>query len=156
MRTVYFEYGEGLLPAELPNSADVFIPGETIADPPFLDDVETATLKSITNPIGMPRISELVKPGSRVTISFPDRVKGGFQDNSHRKVAIPLLIQECVKAGVHKEDILLICSNGLHRKNTDEEIRSLLGDEIYNSFNYSHQIINHDFRGLGALDRLGV
>ena len=155
MKTVYFEYGEGLLPAELPDSADIFVPGETVADPPHLDDVEGATRQSILNPVGMPPISDLVKPGSKVTISFPDRVKGGFQPTSHRKTAIPLLIEECLKAGVLKEDILLICSNGLHRKNTDEEIRSLLGNEIYDAFNPSHQIINHDFDDWDHLIDLG-
>ena len=154
MKTVYFEYGEGLLPAELPDSADIFVPGETVADPPHLDDVEGATRQSILNPVGMPPISDLVKPGSKVTISFPDRVKG-VQPTSHRKTAIPLLIEECLKAGVLKEDILLICSNGLHRKNTDEEIRSLLGNEIYDAFNPSHQIINHDFEDWDHLIDLG-
>ena len=27
-----FEYGQGLLGAELPDSTDIFIPGETVAD----------------------------------------------------------------------------------------------------------------------------
>ena len=31
-----FEYGQGLLGAELPDSTDIFIPGETVADPPCL------------------------------------------------------------------------------------------------------------------------
>jgi hypothetical protein len=155
MKTVYLEYGEGLLPAELPDSADIFIPGETIADPPYLEDVEGATIQSILNPLGMPPIAELVGPGSRVTISFPDRVKGGVQPTSHRKIAIPILIKECLKAGVRKQDILLICSNGLHRKNTDEEIRSLLGDSIYKAFNPSHQIVNHDSEDRDHLVDLG-
>ena len=31
-----FEYGQGLMGAELPDSTDIFIPGETVADPPCL------------------------------------------------------------------------------------------------------------------------
>jgi len=155
MKTVQFEYGQGYMEADLPDGADVFIPGETIPDPPYLDDVETATRNSILNPIGMPPISKLVGAGSKVTISFPDRVKGGFQENSHRKTAIPILIEECLKAGVNKEDILLICSNGLHRKNTEEEIRSILGDQVYHQFTASHQIINHDSEDWENLVDLG-
>lgn len=53
-----FEYGQGLLGAELPDSTDIFIPGETVADPPCLpqdwDSLYAATLASIRNPIGMP------------------------------------------------------------------------------------------------------
>jgi hypothetical protein len=155
MKTVQFEYGEGLLAAELPDSADVFIPGETVADPPCLPDVETATRQSILNPIGMPPIAQLAGPGARVTISFPDRVKGGFQPTSHRKTAIPILIEECLKAGVRKQDIKLICSNGLHRKNTDEEIRALLGGRVYGEFMPSHQIVNHDSEDWDNLIDLG-
>ena len=155
MKNVQFEFGEGTLTTELPDSADIFIPGETVPDPPFLQDVETATRQSILNPIGMPTINELVGPGSKVTISFPDRVKGGFQPTSHRKTAIPILIEECLKAGVFPQDILLICSNGLHRKNTDEEIRSLLGDLVYERFMPTHQIVNHDSEDWDHLIDLG-
>jgi hypothetical protein len=155
MKTVQFEYGEGYMEAQLPDSTEIFIPGETVPDPPCLDDVETATRESILNPLGMPPISELVGPGSKVTISFPDRVKGGVQENSHRKTSIPILIEECLKAGVSKEDILLICSNGLHRKNTDEEIRAILGDEVYNAFGPTHQIVNHDSEDWEHLIDLG-
>ena len=52
-----FEYGHGLMAAELPDSTDIFIPGETVADPPCLpqdwDSLYAATLESIRNPIGI-------------------------------------------------------------------------------------------------------
>ena len=155
MKTVQFEYGEGIMPAELPDSAEIFVPGETVADPPFLNDVVAATRASLLNPVGMPPIAKLVGPGAKVTISFPDKVKGGFQANSHRKTCIPLLIEECIKAGVEKKDILLICSNGLHRKNTDDEIRRMIGDEVFHQFMPNHQIINHDSEDWDNLVDLG-
>ena len=53
-----FEYGQGLMSAELPDTTDVFIPGETVPDPPCIpeDQIEAKTLESIRNPMGMPRI----------------------------------------------------------------------------------------------------
>jgi len=150
-----FEYGQGVMEAELPDNADVFIPGETVPDPPYLIDPEETTRKAILNPIGMPPISELVKKSSKVTIVFPDKVKGGFQQNSHRKVSIPLVIEECLKAGVEKKDIKLICSNGLHRKNTPEEIKSILGEKIFNEFYWTNQIVNHDSEDWNNLIDLG-
>ncbi len=155
MKTVDLEYGEGTMRANLPDSAEIFIPGETVPDPPYLENVEEATRQSILNPIGMSPISALVGPGAKVTISFPDRVKGGFQANSHRKTAIPILIDECLKAGVYKQDIRLICSNGLHRKNTEEEIRAILGEQVYNEFAPTHQIVNHDSEDWENLVDLG-
>lgn len=156
MQKVQFEYGQGFMEAELPDSADVFIPGETVADPPCLEDVEAATRASIEAPLGMPPISELAGPGAKVTISFPDRVKGGFQATSHRKTAIPILIEKCLEAGVAEKDILLICGTGLHRKNTPEELRAILGETIYHRFSRKHQITNHDSEDWNNLIDLGI
>ena len=141
-----FEYGHGTMAAELPDSTDVFIPGQTVPDPPHIpeDKIVEETLKSIRNPMGMPPLTELAHKGSKVVIVFPDRVKGGEQPTSHRKTAIPLILNELYSAGVEKKDILLICSNGLHRKNTEQEIHGVLGDELFNEFWPTHQIINHD------------
>ncbi|UCF99519.1 MAG: DUF2088 domain-containing protein [Spirochaetaceae bacterium] len=157
MKTVEFEYGQGTMPARLPDTADIFIPGETVADPPFIPEEKLVeeTRRSIRNPIGMPAISELVSAGSKVTIVFPDRVKGGFQPTSHRKIAIPIIIEECISAGVREEDIRLICSTGLHRKNTREEIRQILGDGIFDRFWETHQIVNHDSEDWENLVDLG-
>ena len=62
-----FEYGQGLMSAQLPDSTDIFIPGETVADPPCLpqdwDSLYNATLESIRHPIGMPTLRELAHKG---------------------------------------------------------------------------------------------
>ena len=150
-----FEYGQGLMGATLPDNTDVFIPGETVADPPYIVNIEEVTRQSILNPIGMPPISESVKKGMKVTIVFPDKVKGGFQETAHRKVSIPIILDELYRAGVEKKDILLICSNGLHRKNTSEEIKSLLGERVFNDFWWSSQIENHDSEDYDNLIDLG-
>ena len=99
-----FEYGHGTMAAELPDNTDVFVPGETVADPPAIAESEIVekTRAAIQNPMGMKPIPELVGPESKVAIIFPDRVKGGSHPTAHRKVSIPLLIEECVKAGVKK------------------------------------------------------
>lgn len=153
---ISFEYGQGMMDADLPENTDIFIPGETIKDPPFLEDVLSATRNSILNPIGMEPISKSAKKGDKVVIIFPDRVKGGEQPTSHRKVAIPILLNELYNVGVQKQDILLICSNGLHRKNTQEEIYNILGEKIFNEFWYTHQIINHDSEDYDHLVDLGT
>lgn len=151
-----FEYGQGTMEADLPDNTDVFIPGETVPDPSYIEDVYKATRESVLNPIGMEPLSKLAKKGSKVVIVFPDRVKGGEQPTSHRKVSIKIILEELYKAGVQKEDILLICSNGLHRKNTKNEIFNILGEEIFNEFWYSHQIINHDSEDYEHLVDLGT
>jgi len=152
-----FEYGQGVMTASLPDNTDIFVPGETVPDPLNIPDqsLVSETRRSILNPIGMPPIAKLVTEGSKVAIVFPDRVKGGFQPTSHRKVSIPIVIEECLSAGVRKEDITLICSNGLHRKNTKEEIRAILGDAVFDDYWYSGQITNHDSEDPDNLVDLG-
>ena len=62
-----FEYGHGLMSANLPDNTDVFIPGVTVPDPECLpqdwDSLYNATLESIRNPYGMPALKELAAPG---------------------------------------------------------------------------------------------
>ena len=153
-----FEYGHGMMDAQLPDNTDIFIPGETVEDPPCIpeSELEERTLQSLRNPIGMEPLSKLAKKGSKVTIVFPDRVKGGEQATSHRKISIKLVLQELYAAGVEKKDILLICSNGLHRKNTEQEILGVLGRELFDEFWHCGQIINHDSEDYDHLVDLGV
>lgn len=153
-----FEYGQGTMDANLPDYTDVFIPGETVPDPPYIpeDQLVEKTRESILNPVGMEPLSKLAHKGSKCVIIFPDRVKGGEQPTAHRKISIPIVLDELYKAGVEKKDILLICSNGLHRKNTKEEIFNILGEEVFNEFWYTHQIMNHDSENYDHLVDLGT
>ena len=74
-----FEYGNGLMSAELPDSTKVFIPGETVPDPPCLpqdwDSLYAATLESIRHPLGMKPLRELAGPGKSVEMCIRDRKK---------------------------------------------------------------------------------
>ena len=158
-----FEYGNGLMSAELPDGTDVFIPGATVADPPCLpqdwDSLYHETLKSIRNPLGMPALRELAGPGKTVVFVIPDIVKGGCQATSHRKVAIRACLDELYAGGVEKKDILLMISNGLHPRATVKEMQQILGKELFDEFYYSGQITSHDSEDpqhmvdLGCTDR---
>lgn len=150
------EYGSGKLTAELPDDTEVFEAGISVPDPPALDDPVGATAAAIDAPLGLPTIPETVGPGSKVAIVFPDRVKGGTHPSAHRKVTIPLLLERLERAGVRDADIRLICSNGLHAKNTPDQIRQLLGDEVFERFNSIGHIANHDSEDYDDLVDLGV
>lgn len=158
MLQLEFEYGHGLMKARLPDTTDIFIPGETVPDPPHIpeDQVKEATWDSIRNPIGMEPLSKLAHKGSKCVIIFPDRVKGGEQESAHRKVSIPIVLEELYAAGVEKRDILLLCSNGLHRKNTEKELLGILGQPLFDEFWHSGQIVNHDSEDWDHLVDLGL
>ncbi len=152
-----FEYGAGLMPANLPDNTDIFIPGTTIKDPDFIPEslIEEKTRESVRNPIGMPPLCELAHKGSTVVIVIPDIVKGGCQETSHRKVAIKVILEELYAASVEKKDILLLFSNGLHPRTTVPEMRKILGSDIFYEFFHSGQITSHDSEDYDHLVDLG-
>ena len=124
-----FEYGHGLMSAELPDSTDVFIPGETVRRPaPACRRTGTASTtprsRASATPSACRRCSELAAPGQpRWSFVIPDIVKGGNQPTSHRKVAIRACLDELYAAGVEKKDVLLLFSNGLHPRATVAEMQ---------------------------------
>ena len=142
MQEVLLDYGDTHLRVELPDSATVVRYGKTYTDPPEMDPF-AATRKALENPLGFAPLRELGGPSKKVVIGFPDRVKGGVHAKCHRKVAIPILIEELLKGGTKLENITLICSPGLHRKNTLEEWYWYLGKEIVDMF-WPERLINHD------------
>lgn len=142
MKEVLLDYGDRHMPVELPDSAVVVRYGETYTDPPEVDPVE-ATRRALENPLGFPPLRELGGPDKKVVIAFPDRVKGGVHPACHRRVAIPMILEELQKGGVKRENITLLCAIGLHRKNTLEEWYWYLGKEIVDRF-WPDRILNHD------------
>lgn len=154
-----FEYGHGLMSAELPDSTEVFIPGETVADPPCLpqdwDVLYNETVRTLREPLDMPPLRELAAPGKTAVIVIPDIVKGGCQPTSHRKVAIRACLDELYAGGVEKQDVLLMISNGLHPCATVAEMRQILGEELFNEFYYTGQITSHDSEDAANMVDLG-
>lgn len=156
--TLTFEYGKQMLAAELPEDTDVFIPGETVPDPPCIpeDTLYEETRRSIRNPIGMPPLSQLARAGSRVVIVIPDIVKGGCQPTAHRRVSIQVILEELYTAGVRKEDILLLFSNGLHPRTNPEEMLRILGEDLFHTFYPTGQITSHDSEDYDNLVDIGT
>ena len=108
MKHFEFEYGAGTMGADLPDYTDEFIPGVTVPDPDYIpeDRLEAAYRESLDHPIGMPTVKELAHKGSKVVFVVPDRVKGGEQPTSHRKLSIKYILQDLYSVGVEKQDIL--------------------------------------------------
>ncbi len=142
MTPIDLEYGDDVMAVEVPDSATVVRHGDTYTDPPAVDPV-AATRKALAAPLGMPPLRELVGPGSTVAIAFPDRVKGGTHAGAHRKVAIPLILDQLSAAGVADRDITFVCAIGLHRKNSREEMAEYLPDIVLERFG-PDQLTNHD------------
>jgi len=154
MQEVLLDYGDELMTVQVPDSATVVRYGETYVDPAEVDPWE-ATRQALENPLGMPPLRELAKPGDKVVIATPDRVKGGAHLRAHRRVCIPLMVEILREAGVGLEDITLLCAMGLHRKNTLEELYWYLGKDIVDSF-WPDRLVMHDAEDPNGILDLGT
>jgi nickel-dependent lactate racemase len=149
------EYGDGHVEVDLPNDTTVISPEHARHEPPPLADPVDATREALANPLGTGPLGDLVSSGDTVTIAFPDRVKGGAHDTAHRKVVLPLLLDELEKAGVATRDIRLVCAIGLHRKNRHEEFAGYLGQQVLDRVGAA-DIVNHDAEDPDGMADLGL
>jgi len=122
-------YGDQYLTARVPRRT------ETLHSPKplrALSDPAKAVRKALFNPIDHDPISQLVGPGSKVTIAFDDPVipQIPMKKPDFREIAITVLLEELQKLGVAKKDVRLICANALHRKFTNQELSTILGERI--------------------------
>lgn len=97
-----------------PNKVEVTLTGE--------DEVRRA----LAEPIGTPRLGQIVKPGEKIAVITSDITR----PMPTYKV-MPALLDELCAAGVHKEDITLVFALGSHRAHTEEEMRRLAGERAF-------------------------
>jgi nickel-dependent lactate racemase len=89
--------------------------------------------KSLANPISKQHIDKWIIPGDSILVVIPDIT---------RKCPIPEIL--CVLIPIVKSsnpyEIILLVANGNHRKMTEEELKSHVGEDIYKNY----LVINHD------------
>ena len=95
-------------------------------------DQEVAVRAALSEPLGLPRVGQLVRPGARVLIAFDDPTAPSF--GPIRRLAIEAILEELAEAGVPEDNVSLVCANGLHRRWTHQEIASILGQELVQRF----------------------
>ncbi|MCX8130688.1 MAG: nickel-dependent lactate racemase [Clostridia bacterium] len=82
--------------------------------------------RAIKNPIDTKRLSEIVKRGERIVIITSDITRP-----MPSKIVLPPLIEELASGGIKDEDIKIVFALGSHRKHTEEEMKYLVGEDIY-------------------------
>lgn len=149
MKKVSVDYGERRIDIEVPDSATVV----EYSDPPrLLADPEAAIDKALAEPLGMPPLAELARPGMKAAIGFDDVTRPALP----ARLILPRIVDTLAKAGVKDRDIVFIngCSN--HRKNTRSELAAHLGAELFNRFWPLGNIRNHDCDDPEGLRYFGI
>ena len=88
---------------------------------------EAEVRRALENPIGSPRLKDIVKPGEKIAIVTSDITRP-----MPTYTAMPPLLDELYAAGVRREDITLVFALGSHRAHTEEEKKKLAGERAYN------------------------
>lgn len=128
---VRLAYGRDGLTVDLPATTDViqpcFVPG--------LPDEARAIREALRNPVGSPPLKDLVGPGDRVVVVHTDITRATPNDR-----LLPVLLSELEAAGIAHHDITLLNGLGTHRRQTEAELRAMLGDEIVERY----RCLQHD------------
>jgi len=96
---------------------------------PPVEDVPAAVKAALVNPVNSPPVQELAKAGDKVCIVFTDVTRA-----SPDYLLVPPLLAELEAAGVHDEDITLLCGIGMHRPSTPEEKVAKLGRAVVDRY----------------------
>jgi len=128
---VKLAYGRDGLEVNLPDAATIveprFVPG--------LSDEPAALLDALRHPIESAALVDHVRPGDRVAIVHTDITRATPNER-----ILPVLLAELEAAGIARKDITLINGLGTHRKQTEAELRVMLGDHIIDNY----RCIQHD------------
>ena len=122
-----------LIPSELPSDwrvdvADPELPGP-VASP------ESIVEAALANPLGSPPLEALAGPGDQVCIVFthPDAA-------CPEHILVPALLHKLEAAGVHSQDITLLCASGPYERTDQAQRTAQLGPEIVERY----RILDHD------------
>ncbi len=87
---------------------------------------EEEVKRALAEPIGSPRLRDIVKPGEKIAIVTSDVTR----PMPTWKV-MPALLDELYAAGVKGEDVTLVFALGSHRRQTAEEMAHLAGERAW-------------------------
>jgi hypothetical protein len=150
VRLVELPYGETTLTATLPERTRTFSNTEAVVPPP-IDDLPAAVGRALAEPLGLPRLGELVKPSSPVTIAFDDATVPSY--GPIRSIAIEAALAELARGGVGRGQVTLLCANALHRKLRPAELARIIGAGLVEEF--GARLSCHDAEDRDGLVDLG-
>jgi lactate racemase len=139
---VELAYGSGRLPVELPDDRTTVI---TPTHPQPAADPRAEVVSALRRPVAGPPLREVARRGGTVAISICDGTRA-----QPRHVVVPAILEE-LEGLVRPDDVVLLVATGTHRGNTEPELRTMLGDEVFERV----RVVNHDARDESALAWIG-
>jgi lactate racemase len=122
--------GKETVSIDLPDSAQLIEnrPAKALADP------ESAVRDALLHPIGTAPLREIARGRKNACIVISDITRP-----VPNKVILPPLLQTLTESGIAAKDITILIATGMHRPNLGDELESMVGKEIMETY----RIVNH-------------
>jgi lactate racemase len=139
------DFGRDRLRISVPDDAAVlqFVDSPACRD---LAPVPELVRRALAEPLDMPPLAALVRPGATVTIAFDDPLRAP----ATVRAVLPVLLETLAARGVAPDRMRLISANGMHRKFSPAELRAYLSPNVADAVG-SERIVNHDSTDEGTL-----
>jgi nickel-dependent lactate racemase len=118
------KYGHASFTLELDGSAHVDVLRSGRACPEC--DETTLIHNALAQPLGSPRLADLVSPGKRVAVVTSDVTRP-----CPSALILPQVLDELYRGGARDEDITIVFGLGTHRPQTQQERIELVGEPVY-------------------------
>ncbi|MDP2857721.1 MAG: nickel-dependent lactate racemase [Bacillota bacterium] len=89
-------------------------------------DLRAAVRDAIRNPIGSPRLEQIVHPGETVAVLVSDLTRSWCRSDA----MVPVVVDELNAAGIPDGDILIMIAVGTHRAQTHDEHALLVTPQV--------------------------
>jgi len=138
--TTICKCGQRSLSVDLPRAQVLTATGQAVVNPQMLISA------ALDAPLGTPRLEEIVRPGEKVVIVTSDITR-----YTGSPLYLPLLVERLQRAGVILDKVEIVVALGIHRQQTVEEHRLILGPL------FGHvRIVDHDCDDQAQLIELGT
>jgi len=114
---------------------------------PGVADAAAEARRSLAEPVGSPRLRDLVQAGMKVALVIDD-----LSRPTPVGLILPSVLEELAQGGVRREDVTLVVALGLHRPMEAEEIARRVGDPELAGLRWE----NHDCDDLKRLVLVGT
>lgn len=130
---VSLNYGDDSMALDIPdeNYMGTLSPKDTRE----IEDSINEVRRALANPTGSKKLKEIVSSQDKVVILASDITRP-----CPSYILLPPILKELNEAGLSNDQITIVFGLGVHRKQTEEEKKKLVGEEVYNQV----KCIDHD------------
>jgi nickel-dependent lactate racemase len=130
---LWLPYGKKQVKVEVPqkNLLGVYYPKQIFDE----IDEEKTLHKAMQNPIGSPRLRDILKPGQQIAIVTSDLTRPTPSEKM-----LHVIVEELEAAGIPDKDVFIVFALGIHRPMTEEEMRLAISPALFHRF----RTINHN------------